>query len=92
MLFVVLAKPRMVAIEQALAAEKEFVSQTFHALVNDPILWISIHTCTAILLGIVFLKIAKPDVGFLPQTEARIVCSINPLYSTEICHFIAGRK
>jgi hypothetical protein len=31
--------------------------------VNDPNLWISIHTRTAILLGIVFLKIAKPDLG-----------------------------
>ncbi len=62
-LFVVLAKPRMAAMEQVLAAEKGFVSQTFHTLVNDPILWISIHTRTAILLGIVFLKIAKPDLG-----------------------------
>ena len=60
-LFVVLAKPRMATIEQALAAETEFVSQTFHDLVNDPILWISIRTRVAIILGIVFLKIATPD-------------------------------
>jgi hypothetical protein len=62
-LFVVLTRPRMAAIEQALTTEKGFVSQTFHKLVNHPILWISIHTRTAILLGIVFLKIAKPDLG-----------------------------
>lgn len=62
-LFVVLAKPRMATIEQALAAETEFVSQTFHNLVNDPILWISIRTRVAIILGIVFLKIATPDLG-----------------------------
>jgi hypothetical protein len=62
-LFVVLAKPRMATIEQALAAETEFVSQTFHDLVNDPILWISIRTRVAIILGIVFLKIATPDLG-----------------------------
>ena len=62
-LFVVLTKPRMAAMEQALAREKGFVSQTFHDLVNDPILWISIHTRTTILLGIVFLKIAKPDLN-----------------------------
>ncbi|HLO30022.1 MAG TPA: hypothetical protein VK249_12845 [Anaerolineales bacterium] len=60
-LFVVLAKPRMAAIEQALAAEKGSVSQTFHNLVSHPILWISIQTRAAIILGIVFLKIAKPD-------------------------------
>ena len=62
-LFVVVAKPRMAAMEQALEREKGFVSQTFHTLLNDPILWISIRTRTAILLGIVFLKIAKPDLN-----------------------------
>jgi hypothetical protein len=60
-LFVALAKPRMATIEQALAAETEFVSQKFRDLVNDPVLWISIQTRVAIMLGIVFLKIAKPD-------------------------------
>jgi len=62
-LFVVLAKPRMATIEQALAAETEFVSQTFRDLVNNPILWISIRTRVAIILGIVFLKITKLDLG-----------------------------
>jgi hypothetical protein len=62
-LFVALAKPRTATIEQAVAAETELVSQTFHDLVNDPILWISIKTRVAIVLGIVFLKIAKPDLG-----------------------------
>jgi hypothetical protein len=62
-LSVVLTAPRMATIGQALATEKRPVSQTFHNLVNDPILWISIHTRVAIVLGIVFLKIAKPDLG-----------------------------
>jgi hypothetical protein len=62
-LFVVLTRPRMAAIEQALNTEKGCVSQTFRKLVNHPILWISIHTRTVILLGIVFLKIANPDLG-----------------------------
>ena len=62
-LFVVLAKPRMTAIEQALATEKGSVSQTFHDLVNHPILWISIQTRVAIILGIVLLKFTKPDLG-----------------------------
>jgi hypothetical protein len=60
---VVLTAPRMSTIGHALATEKRPVSQTFHSLVNDPILWISIHTRVAIVLGIVFLKIAKPDLG-----------------------------
>lgn len=62
-LFVVLAKPRMAAIEQALATEKGSVSQTFQDLVSHPILWISIQTRVAMILGIIFLKIAKPDLG-----------------------------
>ena len=62
-LFSFLSGPRMVAIKQALDTEKIPLSQTFHELVNDPMLWISIYTRTAILLGIVFLKIAKPDLG-----------------------------
>ncbi len=63
MLSVVVTKPRMAAIGQALAMEKGPVSQTFHNLVNHPILWISIQTRVAIALGIVFLKIVKPDLG-----------------------------
>lgn len=62
-LFVALTKPRMAVIEQALVTEKGSLSQTFHNLVNQPILWISIRTRAAIILGIVFLKIAKPDLG-----------------------------
>jgi hypothetical protein len=59
----VLTAPRMAAIGRALAMEKGSVSQTFHKLVTDPILWISIQTRVAIVLGIIFLKIAKPDLG-----------------------------
>lgn len=62
-LFVVLAKPRMAAMEQALATEKGSVSHTFHDLVNHPILWISIRTRVAIILGIVLLKFTQPDLG-----------------------------
>ncbi|NIM50213.1 MAG: hypothetical protein GTO22_13335 [Gemmatimonadales bacterium] len=62
-LSVALSKPRMMAIGRALATKKGPVSQTFQNLVNDPILWISIQTRVAIALGIVFLKIAKPDLA-----------------------------
>jgi uncharacterized membrane protein len=55
--------PRMAAIGQALGAEKGSISQNFHNLANNPLLWISIQTRAAIALGIVFLKIAKPDLG-----------------------------
>jgi hypothetical protein len=58
-----LTAPRMAAIGRALATEKGPVSETFHKLVNDPMLLISIQTRVAIVLGIVFLKIAKPDLG-----------------------------
>ncbi len=59
----VVTAPRMAAIGRALAVEKGAVSQTFHSLANHPLLWISIQTRAAIALGIVFLKIAKPDWG-----------------------------
>jgi hypothetical protein len=58
-----LTRPRMEAIGRALGMEKGPVSQTFQHLVNHPILWISIQTRVAIALGIVFLKIARPDLG-----------------------------
>ena len=62
-LSVALTGPRMAAIGQALATEKGAVSRTFHSLANHPLLWISIQTRVAIALGIIFLKIAKPDWG-----------------------------
>jgi len=55
--------PRMAAVEQVLPTEKRPVSQTFHNLVTHPFLWISIQTRVAIVLGIIFLKIATPDLG-----------------------------
>ena len=58
-----LTGPRMAAIGQALVTEKRPVSRTFNNLTSYPLLWISIQTRVAIALGIVFLKIAKPDFG-----------------------------
>lgn len=62
-LFVVLTQPRLKIIGQALTEERESLSPSFHNLVNHPILGISVQTRTALILGIVFLKIAKPDLG-----------------------------
>jgi hypothetical protein len=59
----VVTAPRMAAIGRALAAEKVPLSQTFHSLTNHLLLWISLQTRVAIALGIIFLKIAKPDWG-----------------------------
>jgi len=56
-----LTVPRMAVIGKTLATEKEPVSQIFLNLIQDPMLWISIQTRVAIILGIIFLKIAKPD-------------------------------
>ncbi len=57
----VLTAPRMVAIGRALGAAP--TSQSFHSLASHPLLWISIQTRIAIVLGIVLLKTAKPDWG-----------------------------
>lgn len=56
--------PRMAAIGLALAAGKGPLSREVHDLANHPRLWISIQVRVALALGIVFLKIAKPDWGW----------------------------
>lgn len=56
----VFTAPRMAAVGRALATEKGPLSKTFHSLANHPLLWISIQTRVAIVLGIVFLKTVKP--------------------------------
>lgn len=58
-----LTRPRMAAIGQTLAAEKRSVSQTLHSLASHPLLWISIQTRVALLLGTLLLMITKPDWG-----------------------------
>ena len=59
----VLTAPRMAALGRALATEQGSLSQTFHSLVSDPTLWISIQTRVAVVYGIIFLKTAKPDLA-----------------------------
>ncbi len=58
-----LTAPRMAAIGRTLATGKGPMAATFQSLANHPLLWISIQTRVAIALGIVFLKIAKPNWG-----------------------------
>ncbi len=72
-----LTAPRMAIIGRSLATEKTPLSQTFHNLVNQPLLWISIQTRVAIVLGIVFLKVVKPDlVGSLLTIGVAIVLGL----------------
>jgi hypothetical protein len=62
-LTVALTRPRMRAIGRALAAGHGQMSPTFRGLVNHPLLWVSIQTRAAVTLGIILLKIAKPELG-----------------------------
>lgn len=72
-----LTAPRMAAIGRALATEKGSVSQSFHNLSNDPILLVSVQTRVAIVLGIIFLKIATPGLsGSLLTIGAAIVLGL----------------
>jgi len=67
-LMIVLARvatPRLKALGQSLEA------------VGDPFLWVSVQTRMAVVLGIIFLKIAKPDwVGSLLTIGTAIVLGI----------------
>ncbi len=77
LLSVVLTGPRMVAIGQALVMGKGTLSSTFYSAVNQPLLWISIQTRIALALGIVFLKITKPELaGSLVTVGVAIVLGI----------------
>ncbi len=58
-----LTGPRMADIWRALTVEKGTLSKTFYRFTNQSILWISIQTRLAIALGIIFLKIAKPELN-----------------------------
>jgi hypothetical protein len=72
-----LTAPRMAAVGQALAMSKGAITQEFYTRASHPRLWISIQTRAAIALGIVFLKIAKPDlIGSLLAVGVAIVLGI----------------
>jgi len=57
--------PRLKALGQSLGA------------VDDPFLWVSVQTRVAIVLGIIFLKIAKPDwIGSLLTIGTAVVLGV----------------
>lgn len=73
----VLTAPRMAALGKALFTEKGALSKTFHSLANHPLLSVSIQTRAAIALGIIFLKIVKPDlVGSLLTISIGIIVGV----------------
>ena len=66
----------MIVLTRAVAPRVKALGQSLEA-VNDPILWISIQTRVVIVLGIVFLKIAKPNlVGSLLTIGVAVVLGI----------------
>jgi hypothetical protein len=54
---------RMPAIGRAVAAETGPLSPSLRDRLRDPLLWTSVQTRAALLLGIVFLMTVKPDLG-----------------------------
>ncbi len=58
---IAVTRPHLMAVGRTLAADKGMLSTTFHSQANHPLLWFSIQTRAAIILGITFLMIAKPE-------------------------------
>ncbi len=54
-------RPRMAALGKTLAMEKGALSKAFYIQANHPLLWISIQSRVTIVLGVLFLMIAKPE-------------------------------
>ncbi len=74
-LSLVLTGPRMAPIGRALATSAPVA--IIQTLAGQPLLWISIQTRIAIALGIVLLKVAKPDwIGSLLTIGIAIVLGI----------------
>lgn len=62
-LAITLTRPRVAALEKALATEKGMLSQNFQGLANHWLLEISLKTRVALAWGIVFLMTVKPGFG-----------------------------
>ena len=76
-LALVLTGPRMKAMGQALMMGKGALTKAFYSAANNSLLWVSIQTRVALALGIVFLKITKPDLaGSLITIGAAIVLGV----------------
>ena len=72
-----LTGPRMAAVGRALGKERGPLSPAFQTLANHPVLWIPIQTRVAIALGIVMLKIVKPELdGSLLTIAVAIILGI----------------
>jgi hypothetical protein len=66
----------MIVLARAAAPRLKALGQSLGA-VNDPLLWVSVQTRSAIALGIIFLKIAKPDwIGSMLTIGAAVALGI----------------
>lgn len=66
----------MIVLARAATPRVKALGQSFGA-VNNPLLWVSVQTRAAIALGIVFLKVAKPDwVGSLLTLGLAVVLGV----------------
>jgi hypothetical protein len=82
-LSLVLTGPGMAAIGRALAVGRGMLVPTFHRAANNPLLTISLHTRVALTLGIVLLKVIKPDWGgSLLIISVAIVLGLFPTLAT----------
>jgi len=66
----------MIVLARAAAPRLKAMGQSL-GVVNDPLLWVSVQTRSTIALGIIFLKIAKPDwIGSLLTVGIAVVLGI----------------
>ncbi len=59
---IVVTRPRLLAVGRTFAKDKGVITEAFHNQANHKLLWVSIQNRVAIVLGITFLMIAKPDI------------------------------
>ncbi len=70
MLNAAITRPRLVSAGQTFAKDKGVITEAFHNQSNHPLLWISIQSRAALVLGITFIMIAKPDLAISLVTIA----------------------
>jgi hypothetical protein len=63
LLWMVITRRRMAVIGRTVNTERGPLFPSLRALLQDPVLWITMQTRVAIALGIVFLMTVKPDLG-----------------------------
>jgi len=76
----------MIILARAAAPRLKTLGRSLET-VNDPLLWVSVQTRSAIALGIIFLKIVKPDwIGSLLTIGIAVVLGIGSAFSMSRHH------